>query len=95
MRADTTIGRLVKVGLTNDDNGREVLRAIVDFHNGNAPEISFGAIFNALPVRIVLDNQSEGSDMLYAAYNALLFVLGYGVEVPSKAFHGPEWAKSE
>lgn len=40
--------------------------------------------------RLILDNQpsDEGSDTLYAAYNALLFVLGYGVKVPSKSFHG-------
>jgi hypothetical protein len=47
--------------------------------------------------RAILDNEppDEGSDMLYAAYNALLFVLGYGVEVPSKQFHGPKWAMAD
>ncbi len=47
--------------------------------------------------RLILDNEpaDEGSDMLYAAYNALLFVLGYGVELPSKNFHGPKWVKSK
>ena len=58
-RNDT--GRLTSVGLTNDDNGREVLRAIVDFHAGNAPDLPFGVIFNALPVRIVrCDGEFEG-----------------------------------
>ncbi len=43
--------------------------------------------------RLILDNEppDDGSDMLYAAYNALLVVLGYNVEVPSKMFHGPKW----
>lgn len=56
---DTKTGRLVRVGLTNDDNGREVLRAIVDFHNGDAPDLPFSVIFNAEPVRIILAANAE------------------------------------
>lgn len=63
MERDTTTGRLVSVCITNDDNGREVLRAIVDFHNGDAPDLPFGVIYNATPVCIRLaDGEGSGKE---------------------------------
>jgi len=43
--------------------------------------------------RIILDTKAAdgGSDLLFGAYNALLFVLGYGVAPPSEHFHGKKW----
>jgi hypothetical protein len=35
------------------------LRAIVDFHNGDSPDLPFSVIFNAEPVRIVLAADAE------------------------------------
>lgn len=40
----------------------------------------------AQALRKMLDSPHSNSDMLYAAYNALLFALGYGVAAPSKMF---------
>lgn len=37
-------------------------------------------------VRLILDNEppNDNSDMLYAAYNALLYALGYNVHTPAE-----------
>lgn len=53
---ESNVGRLVRVSLTNDDNGREVLRAFVDFDYGNSPDLPFAVIWNGQPVKIVLAN---------------------------------------
>ena len=41
----------------------------------------------AQKLRKMLDAGEGGSDQLYAAYNALLMVLGYGVRPPSEMWN--------
>lgn len=59
LRKDT--GLMTRAGLTNDENGREVLRIVVDFHAGNAPSVTFDAIFKSLPVCIVIADGEDAS----------------------------------
>jgi hypothetical protein len=46
-------GTLVSVGRTEDDQGRAVLRAIVDFYDGVAPDIDFKTVWDRTPVTII------------------------------------------
>jgi hypothetical protein len=56
------VGKLVRISLTNDDNGREVLRAYVDFERNGGPDLPFSVVWNGSPVRIVLaDDKQEGA----------------------------------
>ena len=59
---ESDIGKLVKISRTNDDNGREVLRATVDFQYGNSPDLPFAMIWNGSPVRIVLAIEKQEAD---------------------------------
>ena len=43
----------------------------------------------AAKLRIMLDQAIGDTDQIYAAYNALLMVLGYGVQPPSEMWNRP------
>lgn len=51
-------GIVINVGLAQDDQGRTVMRAIVDFYDGAAPDINFKTVWNRTPVTIVEVEQS-------------------------------------
>lgn len=52
-------GVVTSVGVTQDDQGRTVMRAIVDFYDGAAPNITFKTVWSKAPVTIVeADKQS-------------------------------------
>ena len=50
---DDETGVVISVGLHVDDEGRTVLRAVVDFYDGNRPSITFGSVSRRVPVKIV------------------------------------------
>jgi hypothetical protein len=39
--------------MAEDDQGRTVMRAIVDFYDGAAPKIKFSTVWNKTPVTII------------------------------------------
>lgn len=45
--------------MAEDDRGRTVMRAIVDFYDGAAPDINFKTVWDATPVTIVEIRQSQ------------------------------------
>jgi hypothetical protein len=51
-------GTLVSVGRAEDDQGRTVLRAIVDFYDGATPDISFKTVWERTQVTIIEINQT-------------------------------------
>lgn len=46
-------GIVTHIGMTQDDQGRTVMRAVVDFYDGAAPDINFKTVWNKTPVTIV------------------------------------------
>jgi hypothetical protein len=55
-----TTGRLIRVSAVTDDQGRSVVRHIVDFYDGSAPPISFRTIFEGKPVTIIEVDDTDG-----------------------------------
>lgn len=55
-------GIVKSVSRCTDEDGREVLRAIVDFHAGNCPALTFGTVWNRVQVKIVLEPSAIGEE---------------------------------
>ena len=47
-------GTVKSFSLTEDDAGREVLRLIIDYYDGDAPDLKWNVIWDATPVDVVL-----------------------------------------
>lgn len=47
------LGVVTNVCRAEDDQGRTVLRATVDFYDGNAPALTFRTVWEKIPVTII------------------------------------------
>jgi len=47
-------GIVKSIGLTTDEHGREVLRVIIDYQKGEAPDLKWKVVFERTPVDVVL-----------------------------------------
>lgn len=47
-------GTVKNIGITTDEDGREVLRVTIDYRNGDAPDLRWEVVFEQTPVDIVL-----------------------------------------
>ncbi len=52
----TDTGIVQSAGLHEDEMGRQVMRVVVDFYYGDAPDWQFSVIIKRQPVRIVVAN---------------------------------------
>lgn len=52
-------GIVKSISLTADDDNRQVLRAIIDFYDGNAPDLTWSVVFDRIPVRIIKEMTDE------------------------------------
>ena len=46
-------GTVISISRTEDDRGRAVLRATVDFYDGACPDLTFATVWKKTPVRII------------------------------------------
>jgi hypothetical protein len=51
--SDDETGIVKSITHLDDDEGRTVLRAIIDFYDGNCPMLTFNSIWEQTPVKIV------------------------------------------
>lgn len=51
--SDTSWGVLKRVDRIPEEDGRIVLRAIVDFYDGNSPDLTFRTVLDSIPVTII------------------------------------------
>ncbi len=63
MNADN--GVIKNIEVTKDDDGRQVLRVVVDFYNMKAPDLTINVVWKLAPVRIVaaLDDEAQGAGL--------------------------------
>lgn len=54
--AEENKGVVKRMSRTEDDAGRTVLRVIVDFYDGNGPNINNGTIWQSRPVTLTDDS---------------------------------------
>jgi len=53
MSESTEWGIVKRIGRHEDRKGRQVLRAIVEFYDGNGPSFPFKVVWDRVPVKIV------------------------------------------
>lgn len=63
MRPDNEMGVVKSIRRMTSKGGKVVLRATVDFYDGNAPDISPKTIWDRIPVMICECNVSATRDM--------------------------------